>query len=258
VRVYLTGRVQVEDGPRVLDERAFPSRQVRRAFTYLVTEHLRPVPRHELARALWDDDAAPPSMEAALSAVLSKIRAAVRCAGLAEAVSLDAAFGAYQLHLPSDVWIDVEAAARAIDEAEGLLRLGHGYRGWGRACVAAAIARRPFLPGEEGPWITAARHRLRATLVRALDCLVEAWLANGEGPLAVQAAGEVVQLEPYRESAHLRLMRVHAALGNRAEALKAYERCREILREELGADPSPAIEALALELLRPDRRASAT
>jgi DNA-binding SARP family transcriptional activator len=145
---------------------------------------------------------------------------------------------------------------RAIDEAEGLLRLGHGYQGLGRACVAAAIARRPFLPGEEGPWITAVRHRLRATLIRALDYLVEAWLASGEGALAVQTAAEVVALEPYRESAHLRLMRVQAALGNRAEALRAYERCRSVLRDGLGADPSPAIEALALELLQPDRGAS--
>jgi SARP family transcriptional regulator, regulator of embCAB operon len=250
--------VQVEDGPRVLDERGFPSRQVRRAFAYLVTEHLRPVPRQELAGALWDDDAAPPAMEAALSAVLSKIRAAIRRASLADAVSLDATFGAYQLRLPPEVWIDAEAAVRAVDEAEGLLRLGRGSQGWGRACVAAAIARRPFLPGEEGAWITTVRNRLRATLVRALDCLAEAWLANGEGALAVQAATEVVELEPYRESAHLRLMRVHAALGNRAEALRAYERCREILREGLGADPSPAIEALALELLQPVRRSSAT
>jgi DNA-binding SARP family transcriptional activator len=33
-------------------------------------------------------------------------------------------------------------------------------------------------------------------------------------------------------------MRVHAALGNRAEALRTYEACRQLLARELGAAPS--------------------
>jgi DNA-binding SARP family transcriptional activator len=75
-------------------------------------------------------------------------------------------------------------------------------------------------------------------------------MAIGEDALAVEAASEAVRLEPFRETSHQRLMRAHAALGNRAEALRAYERCRRLLADELGVDPSVETEALYLELLR--------
>ena len=39
-------------------------------------------------------------------------------------------------------------------------------------------------------------------------------------------------------------------LGYRAEALRVYHRCRALLGEELGIDPSPETESLYLELLR--------
>ena len=45
-------------------------------------------------------------------------------------------------------------------------------------------------------------------------------------------------------------MRLHAQMGNRAEALRVFGKCRELLREELGADPSQETEAAFLEILR--------
>jgi predicted ATPase len=79
---------------------------------------------------------------------------------------------------------------------------------------------------------------------------VDAGLAAGRGAAAVQPATELVALEPFRESAHLRLLRARAAAGDRGEALRVYDRCRRLLAEELGVDPSPELEAAYLELLR--------
>jgi len=45
-------------------------------------------------------------------------------------------------------------------------------------------------------------------------------------------------------------MRAYAAAGNRAEALRVYERCRKLIAKELGADPSPETQAVHLKLLR--------
>ena len=44
-------------------------------------------------------------------------------------------------------------------------------------------------------------------------------------------------------------MRAHAAVGNRAEALRVYERCRSLLSEELGVPPSSQTEAVYLDIL---------
>jgi DNA-binding SARP family transcriptional activator len=137
----------------------------------------------------------------------------------------------------------------ALDQAEGAIRAREPQRAYGWAGVASAIARRPFLPGEAGLWLDEQRARLRQMLVRALECFTEIFTWNHELTLATQAAEEILALEPFRESAYQRLMQVHAAMGNRADALRTYQRCRTLLAEELGVDPSPQTEAVYLQIL---------
>jgi SARP family transcriptional regulator, regulator of embCAB operon len=250
LRIYLTSRVLVEEsGTVLLDERRLMGRQGRLAFAYLVGEHLRAVSRDELAEELWLGAVPPPSWERSLSALISKLRALLASAGIPD-VALSGSFGHYQLLLPAEVWIDVEAASEAIDRAESALRADKPPEAWGWAQVAYQISRRSFLLGEEGPWVTLKRSELREVLVRAHECLSEPSIWHTEPEYAVRHAKEAVALEPFRERSYQLLMRAHAAVGNRAEALRVYERCRSLFSEELGVHPSPQTEAVYLEILR--------
>jgi DNA-binding SARP family transcriptional activator len=247
LRIYLTGRVLVEDeGKILLDEERLIGRQGRLTFAYLVYERLRSVSRDELAEELWPGTV-PPSWERSLSALISKLRALL--AALPD-VALDGSFGHYRLILPADAWIDVEAATGAIDRAESALRGDEPRESRGWALVALQISRRPFLMGEEGPWTTVKRSGLREILVRAHECLSEPSIWHREPEYAVKHAREAVALEPFRETSYQLLMRAHAAVGNRAEALRVYERCRSLLSEELGVPPSSQTEAVYLDILR--------
>jgi SARP family transcriptional regulator, regulator of embCAB operon len=250
LRIYLTGRVLVEESGTVLiNERRLMGRQGRLAFAYLVGERLRAVSRDELAEELWLG-AVPPSWERSLSALISKLRALLAGADIPD-VALTGSFGHYQLLLPADVWIDVEAASEAIDRAESALRADKPRETWGWAQVAYQISsRRPFLTDEEGPWVTLKRSELRDVFVRAHERMSEPSIWHTEPEYAVKHAKEAVALEPFRETSYQLLMRAHAAVGNRAEALRVYERCRRLLSEELGVPPSPQTEAVYLEILR--------
>ena len=108
--------------------------------------------------------------------------------------------------------------------------------------IAHHIARRSFLVGERGHWVDAQRERLRGILVRALQCRGEVFLWNREILLAIEAAKEAIALEPFRETAHQLRIRAHAALGNAADAKRAYHYCREILAGQLGIEPSSQTE----------------
>jgi DNA-binding SARP family transcriptional activator len=242
VRIHLAGRVSLEVDGRQLEQSAFPGQQGRVVFAYLVAERSRPIGRAELAAVLWPGET-PPSCESALNAVVSKVRALVARAGL-DASALVAAPGCYELRLPASAWVDVEVAADAIHEAETALRLGDPARAYGPSAVAHHIARRPLLPGAENPWIDGMRARLRAILLRALECRAEVYLWNGEFSLAVEAARELTVFEPLRETGHRLLIRALAAAGNSAEALSAYERCRRLIARELGVDPSRQTKAV--------------
>ena len=62
-------------------------------------------------------------------------------------------------------------------------------------------------------------------------------------------AEQAIELAPFREAGYRRLMEAHVAAGNRAEALRVYERCRRLLADELGAYPSPETESMYRALL---------
>jgi DNA-binding SARP family transcriptional activator len=248
-RIYLTGAIAIEHGEQLIRERQFPGRQGRVAFVFLAANRHRSVHRDELMGAIWPGDS-PAQTDASLDALLSKLRSLLKSAGVAAAIP--AASGTVALELPANAWIDLEAGANALDEAEGALRRGDTAAAWSLANVAVVISRRPFLADVEAPWIESQRNALRALQMRALQCLVTVSARNSEPLLAIQHAAEMVELDPFKETAYQLLMKMHAATGDRAEALRVFARCRELLRDELGVSPSPQTEAVYLEILRAD------
>jgi DNA-binding SARP family transcriptional activator len=238
----------LEADERIVDQAAFVGQQGRAAFALLTLERGRPVARAELAAVLWSGDL-PAAHDIALNAVISKLRGVLTGVGFPSAV-LTGASGCYELQLPGSAWVDVEAAADAIHEAEAALRSNDHARAYGPSAVAHHIARRPFLAGDDSRWAESKREKLRNILIRALECRAEVYLWNKEFPLAVEAARDAVHQAPFHETAHQLLMRAYAASGNTAEALQAYEGCRKLIAEELGVDPSPATKALHMTLLK--------
>jgi class 3 adenylate cyclase/DNA-binding SARP family transcriptional activator len=232
-----------------MDEQRFPGRQGRILFAYLAAQNRRPVPRDELAELLWSDEL-PATWEKALRVLMTKLRALLEECGIDGSTALTSAFGCYKLTLPAGAWIDVDAAANAAERAETALAMRELDEARAQASTAAELARRSFLPGEDGQWVEEQRRDLRDVLVRALECLRDASLAQREFGEAVRYAVEITELEPYRESSYRALMRAHAVAGNPAEALRVYERCRRFLADELGAYPSAESQAAYLEILR--------
>ena len=118
LRVFLAGRVAVEANGHVIDEARFPGRQGRLLFAYLVAEQGRPVPRDELAEALWGETP-PATWEKALTVVVSKVRAVLAESGLDATAALTGAHGCYRLALPDATWVDIVAAAAAAPARRG-------------------------------------------------------------------------------------------------------------------------------------------
>jgi DNA-binding SARP family transcriptional activator len=246
LRLYLAGNVAVEHGDALVTEKRLPGRQGRLTLAVLGWERVRAVSVDELADVVWDGEP-PGAWQTALRALVSKLRSAL--SGLGADAGIEHAFGCYQLRLPPDTWVDVEAASAAVHEAEAALRAGDLPAANGAALVANAIARRPFLAGDAGGWVERRRDHLRQVRVRALEVRGRVALANGDPAGAARDAEIVIELEPYRETAHVLLMRAHAAAGNAAQALAAYERLRTTLADELGASPSPETESAFLQIL---------
>jgi DNA-binding SARP family transcriptional activator len=247
-RLHVLGELMVEGCGALVRERHLPSRQGRLAFTYLVLNMERPVPLAELADVLWDEEP-PREWELALSSIVSKLRTVLARTGLDRRTVIAGVFGCYQLRLPTRAWIDVAAAREAVHNAEGVLKRDDAPAAYGDALLANILLRRPFLAGESGRWVEQTRTDLHADRMRALRCLVQCLASNGETELAIKRANELVDHEPYGESGYLLLMRLYADAGMPAEALRVYERCRQMLREELAISPSAELRELHRSLV---------
>ncbi len=173
-------------------------------FAYLLAAQGRPVPRDELADALWGDEL-PAKWEKALSVLVSKLRALLNECGVDAATSLTSVFGCYKLTLPAGSWIDVAAAAEAVSAAERALAADDLDGAVSNASIAASLARTTFLPGEDGRWVDEVRDDLREILVRALEYLAEANLSR-DPAAAARAADELIEIEPFRERGYRLLM----------------------------------------------------
>jgi DNA-binding SARP family transcriptional activator len=129
------------------------------------------------------------------------------------------------------LWVDVdefEAAAQRGDSATALAL----YSG-------DLLAESPF-----EPWVEARRSQLRLAASRLLGS--EALIRERAGDIvgAVTLLERLIGIDPAHEAAHAGLMRLNAASGNRAAALRWYEHLVQTLRDELGVAPSDALRQL--------------
>jgi DNA-binding SARP family transcriptional activator len=224
-------------------EHELPGRQGRLLFAYLAVNRDRVAGRDELTHALWPGRL-PSAPDLALSALLSKLRRQLPDGAIEGR-------GQVRLELGPQARVDVESARNGIHRAEALVAAGDWYAAIGPTLVAYNISQRRFLPGEEGDWIDDMRRELDEIHVRALECTARRCLALGGAEVAVaeRTARRLIELSPYRESGYTALMEAFERQGNIAEALLVYDRLRGLLREELGATPSPAVQRVHDRLL---------
>jgi SARP family transcriptional regulator, regulator of embCAB operon len=241
-RIQLCGRFVAKlEGQRV--ENSLPGTLGQPLLAYLVLNRLRRIDRDELLIAVYGDDATV-NHQARLSVLLSKLRRVVGAELLTGRAQIE-------LVLPADASVDVEAALEAVHRAESHVAKGEWAAAWGPSSLAFDVTSRPLLPGHDRPWLEDWRRRLEDTRLSGLECLAAASLGIGgpELPQAAHCARQLIEHSPFRETGHLILMEALARSGNVAEALRAYDRLRNMLREELGIAPSPAVRDVHRRLL---------
>jgi predicted ATPase/DNA-binding SARP family transcriptional activator len=193
-----------------------------------------------LVEALWPDQR-PAHPTKALQIVVSRARAR-----LGQDLIVSTPTG-YRLALRPDqldaeaVLLDAAASERAsnaeaaLEHAEAGLALCEGARSW-----AAAAADDPLTA------LRAARARTYRSLVRSHALALS---RLGRAAEAIEPLRALAAEHPRDEEILGELLRSEAATAGPAEALTRYDAYRRTLREELGADPGPALRAAYQELL---------
>ena len=200
-----------------------------------------PVRPESLVEKLWPDVASQRG-RGSLRTASSQIRRAVRSPSVQRQP---------QGLLLRDAWVDVVAFE---DEAR---RLAVAARE-GRHEEVLALAHRAeelyvddfHAHADDSDWAVAERQHLVRVRLDLLTDAASSAQALRRHREAVELATAAIAIGRTSESAHRVLMRAYAALGDIANALRAFETYRHTLADELGVDPSPQTQELHLRLLR--------
>jgi DNA-binding SARP family transcriptional activator len=241
--VYALGGLRVCVGARAVPAAAWGSARPRELLAYLLA-HPEGRTKEQVGLALWPEASAA-QLRNNFHVTLHRLRKAL---GGAAWVAL----AGERYRVPAALVAEFDAARFAREAAAARAALARGAPG-AAAALEAALAGYggDFLDGEgAGDWHLAFRAALRRAHAEGLLALGAAHAAAGRPGRAAEAYGRALARDPLREDAAAALMRCHAALGERAQALRVYRDLARRLRDELGAEPDAATTALAAELQR--------
>jgi DNA-binding SARP family transcriptional activator len=161
--------------------------------------------------------------------------------------------GRYRLNTDDGVVVDVAEFDAAVDMGDRLSRAGEPTGALDSWTHAVELYAGDLAVGSDVQHVLE-RERLRARFLSIHARLADHHLAGGDYARTLVHALAVLAHDPCREDAHRIAMRCYVRLGQRAQALRQYRICRELLAAEFEAVPEPATDELyRIIRLEPER-----
>jgi predicted ATPase/DNA-binding SARP family transcriptional activator len=231
LEVYVLGTFRVQVHGRELGDNDWPRNKARQLLKYLLTQPGRRLLRDQAIDVLWPESQAGAGA-ASLRTTLSALRRALEPAHVVQS-------DRHTVHLESGdaVWVDADVfealAQRALNAApadsESLLQ------------QASALYGGAYLPDDlYEDWTAERREQLGRIWTDLQLTLARTEEQSGDADAAIVQLERLLRTDPCHEVAAQQLMRLLTRIGRRLEALRAYQRLVEALRDELDVDPSIA------------------
>ncbi|WP_376788492.1 BTAD domain-containing putative transcriptional regulator [Thermoflexus sp.] len=241
-KVLLLGTVQILSAQG--EPLEAPSPRLQALCVYLALHQGEPLDRRRLAFQIWPN-VSEPAARRNLRQYLHRLRLHLRPLD-PEGTLIVADGGIIVFDAERSLWVDVLAFREQLQRAaasDGAVRLAALRR-------AVDLYQGDLAPSVYDEWCNTERERLRQQYERALEQLVAAYEADRRWDEVAYWAERALQVNPLQESMYHKLMLAYAQLGDRAQALAVYERCRNTLQDALGVEPLPETQRLYQALRR--------
>ena len=244
--IRLLGPIEVLSGGEPVD---LPDGRARSLLVVLALQVGRVVTTERLIDELWGEQP-PATARTVVQGFVSRLRRVLqpdRAKGSTGSIVETVGAGYRLARAPETV--DVNRFRQLLDDARSLT----GEKRVSTLESALGIWRGPALADVEyEPFAQRAITALDELRISANEDLVDAKLHLGRHAELIPQLEELVVANPYRERLRCQLMLAMYRAGRQADALEAYERARLTLLEELGLDPSPALQELEEQILKQD------
>ena len=236
VRVF--GKLRLQSGQCRVD--TFPTRRAEELLAYLLIHQRARHSREKLVDTLWPD-AGLSNGRASLSTTLWRLRSVF------DRLQLPAAD-----YLQTDRdWVSLEpVSALNCDHFDFEQQVLIAERATGdearqkQFLLAIELYRGSFCEGIYAEWCLRERERLERLYLRAQGQLMAGYMRQERYQEAISAGQLVLDKDQLREEVHRALMRCYWKLGRRTAAAQQFQRCANLLQQELQILPMPETIAL--------------
>ncbi len=212
-------------------------RSTQSLLVYLLLNRRQLVPREVLAELFWGNSP-PEQARSCLSTAIWRLRRSLQAPGGAgNGYLLSTPEGEVGFNPASEYWLDVaifeEVLTRLCTQEDGEITPALARE----AEAALALYTGDLLEGYYADWALRERERLRLLYIRGLRRLMRWYKETGNLEAGILCGQRILEKDLLREEIHRELMRLYAANGQRAQAVRQYQTCRQALLRELEMEP---------------------
>ncbi len=249
-RIELFGRFRITRGEKQIT--SVNTNRLQSLLAFLVLHSDAAQSREHLAFLLWPDSA-----EAQSRTNLRQLLHHLRRALPEGCYLLSADNHSVQWRRDPTCTIDADEFGAAVTDAHSAAKRGDAHGELQSLERAADLYQDDLLPGLYDEWVHPVRDRYRREAAQVLGRLAALHETLGDYRAAIRCVERLVAQDPLGETHHQFLIRLLAAIHDRAGALRAYHQCMRTLRRELGVEPSAATRELFETVLKSEAAASA-
>ena len=223
LKIYLLGQFNIANDAQPLQLNSRPAQSL---LAYLAMTAGMTHRRERLAGLMWPESS-DANARAYLRQALWRIRKALDDGALSPEEYLKISDLAVTFDAQSAYWLDVDQIQESDQNIslEELLQTADHYRG-------------ELLPGFYDEWIPPERDRIVAIYQGKMQQLLELLLLEQRWQEAIERGEQWIRLAHAPEQAFRALMKAYAGLDDQHLVKTTYERCQEVLEQELGLKPS--------------------
>jgi len=244
------GGFRVIRGDYVIKEDEWDRSQPKQLLKVIVSYGAKGIPKETLMDQLWPEET-PKSAESDFKTTLQRLRKSLE-------PTIHKDFGSSYIHLHDNVVsVDSELCEVDVDEFLFLFKKGEEREKAGDVKEALLIYneaiekyRGDFLPDEFYiPWADKRREELKGRYIELLGKAASLHDRQGTVKKAIECYRKAIRTDSLLEESYQKLMTLYSSKGMYNEALRTYEACKKVLKEELKTKPDPMTTALYNKIL---------
>lgn len=247
--LYSFGRFRIYIGDDEVHDKLWKTRKSKYIFAYLATQAGKDVGDEKLMDIFWPD-ASPDKARQSLYAAVSHMRKAMEAGaqGLESERVILARKGVYAFNQDPPWYFDAIDFEGLYDQGQICLRDGKEDEAISYFQRAEAIYQGPFMEGYYADWAIYFRESYELKFTEILETMMEYFFDKERFEVACDYANRLLSIDNCHQEAHITLMSSYVEQGKPALAIRQYQVCSQVFKDELNLSPPSEMMEMYLEI----------